>query len=140
MRKANNALALIQKKAKQIRREHPRMKYTDAIKKASASLRHAGKIGATKKKASVKKPISTKSKSLKTTLKKDHLRLPHGYEVEKRKRLAGMSERLLQSELKKQYELKLGKLEAKKHLAKTKTEKRKLQAEKTELLKKLRSL
>ncbi len=71
------ALKKITTRAKQIRRMHPNKSWAACIKAAGADYR-AGKIA------------GTSSRSLKTSLKKKKLRLPHGYKVIKRKRVGAI--------------------------------------------------
>ncbi len=65
---AANHLKKITAKAKQIRKAHPKMKWTDAVKKASASIKGASKPAAKKravkkaaKKVATKKHVDTKN-------------------------------------------------------------------------------
>ena len=105
-------LQKITARAKVIRKSHPAMKWTDAIKKASKQV--AG--------------VSTAS--LKKTMKKQKVTLPHGYQVKKRKCMSGMGTiSQHKKHIRDMVEDKLSKKLLQHHLAKTVREKKALSKE-----------
>lgn len=56
---SKTALQQITAKAKQLRKDHPKKKWTDLVKQASTELRKAGKIGAVKPYSKVRQTGST---------------------------------------------------------------------------------
>jgi hypothetical protein len=88
------ALQSILKEAKALKKAYPKRfaKWTDYVKQASAiyASKHKGKspVGKKKvaKKKNAKKSVGKVDKKLKTTLRSKGLKMPHGYDVVKRKR------------------------------------------------------
>jgi hypothetical protein len=80
------ALQSIIKEAKAIRKKSPKMEWKKAVAQASAiyASKHKGKSPVGKKKA--KKSVGKVDKKLKKGLASKGLKMPHGYDVVKRKR------------------------------------------------------
>jgi len=87
------ALQVIIKEAKAIRKKRPSMEWKKAVAQASAiyASKHKGKspVGkkhAVKKKAAKKRTVGKVDKKLSKSLASKGLKMPHGYDVVKRKR------------------------------------------------------
>ena len=89
------ALQSIIKEAKAIRKKNPKMEWKKAVAQASAiyAKKHKGKSPVGKKKAvkkvAKKKAVGKVDRKLKKSLATKGLKMPHGYDVVKRKRKIG---------------------------------------------------
>ena len=131
-------LKKITAEAKRIRKKNPRLSWKSAVKQAGAKYRGAAKKKTATRKPTVKKKAAKKSAATKRATTR---RKVSGYtSAFGGAMVAGINESSALAMLKKKYLHDIGNLESRKYVAKTKTEKRKIQKKISEIKAKFRKI